>query len=99
MEVLIGFGFAIGIVTLIAVLRGFVTSYLWYWFLVPFGLPAITVSHAIGLALLVGMFTQAQKSDTDKMDLDDALKVLFTHGILAPLFVLLVGYIVHRIMV
>lgn len=35
------------------VLAGFVGATLWGWFLVPLGLPAITIAHAIGIDALV----------------------------------------------
>lgn len=37
---------------LAVIASGGVMSILWMWFLVPLGLPAISVAHAIGLSLL-----------------------------------------------
>jgi hypothetical protein len=40
-------------------LRGWVFSITWKWFLVPLGLPAISVVHAIGVAGVVGLLVQS----------------------------------------
>lgn len=37
--------------------RAFVMTRLWGWFVVPLGLPAIGIAHAIGLSLLFGVVT------------------------------------------
>lgn len=50
-------------------LRGFVLSKLWLWFLVPLGVPAIGVALAIGIIVLVNLLTSdpnAAKDDDDK---------------------------------
>ena len=38
-------------------LMGFVLSVLWGWFVVPFGVMALTIPHAVGLAFVVRLFT------------------------------------------
>lgn len=47
---------------------GLTASILWAWFAVPtFGLPAVTIAQAYGLALIVRLFQTHQHSrDTDK---------------------------------
>lgn len=42
--------------------RGFVLSMLWAWFIAPLGLPEIGVLWAIGLAVVISMFTPAKNS-------------------------------------
>jgi hypothetical protein len=49
----------------IIILRGFVLSRLWAWFLIPLGLPSIGVAHAIGIALIFSAFF-SKSSTTNK---------------------------------
>lgn len=41
----------------IAALNGFMLSYLWQWFVVPLGVPAIGIIQAIGICMIVSMLT------------------------------------------
>ena len=41
----------------IALLKAFVLTKLWLWFMVPFGLPVIGLAHAYGLTILIFLFT------------------------------------------
>jgi hypothetical protein len=41
----------------VLMLRGYVLTYLWRWFIQPFGAPPITIAWAIGLSMFVGFFT------------------------------------------
>lgn len=84
-------GLAVVIVPL-ALLRGWVLSLLWGWFIVPLGVPAVGVVHAIGIAFVVGMFTSAAKVDSDHPWRNIAI------GFLAPLLTLAFGAIVHGFM-
>jgi hypothetical protein len=45
----------LGIILLVpmALLRGFVVFTLWGWFLIPLGLPAIGIAHAMGISGMV----------------------------------------------
>ncbi|MGC3984817.1 MAG: hypothetical protein QM777_08865 [Pseudorhodoferax sp.] len=75
---------------------GLAVSVLWGWFVVPlFGLPALSIAQAYGIALLVGLLThQESKADKDEdgfaMVLGEAfLRAPFTAGL-----VLLISYVV-----
>ncbi len=76
-------------------MRGFVLAKLWYWFLVPFGLPAISLAHAYGLAVTVALFHGL--SSSSKSEGSDSIWGVVGKAIcgmiLAPLFVWLIGYI------
>ena len=98
MEILIGVLFAFGIVIGLATLRGFVAAYLWYWFVVPLGVAAISVPQAIGIALLLGMFTNNASKKDDDESMEEKVGRLILLGVVAPLLTLLVGYVVHLIM-
>lgn len=90
----------VGLIVAMGLVRGFVLSYLWAWFIVPLGAPQIGIAHAIGLSLLVGMFTSNLKRDDEKVEGADALAKI--GSILAKvfgqaLFVLGLGYMLSWI--
>lgn len=71
--------------------KGYVLAKLWGWFIVDkFGLPALTVAQAIGLAIVVGMFTYIKTDDKD-----EAWKP-YAIAFLGPLISLFAGWIVQR---
>jgi hypothetical protein len=93
---ILGFLLVIGTVILMAAIHGFVASYLWYWFMVPLGLSPISVPHAIGLAILVGLFTY-HKIGSLELNEEKIGQFVLT-SVIVPLLMLLVGYIVHLLM-
>jgi hypothetical protein len=57
-------GFAALVIS--AVYSGYVYSWIWLWFVVPFGLPVISVPMAIGLRMLIGQippYTEDEPED------------------------------------
>jgi len=69
----------LGLVVALGVLRGWVLSYLWLWFLVPVGVPAIGVAHAMGMSLLISLFTShAASRDAEMKEGWDAFRYLTT---------------------
>src|SRR5690349_15795956 len=40
----------------LGILRAFIIRDLWFWFLVPLGVPAISVVHAFGIGLFASLF-------------------------------------------
>lgn len=79
-----GIGVILGI-TFVFILRGFVLSILWAWFLVPLGVPPIGIAGAIGVTLMIDMFipTNSGKSTTE------AISIM----LITPLMVLLIAWI------
>lgn len=75
----------------LALLNGWVISWLWLWFLVPLGIPAIGVVHAMGISGIIGLLTKqyVPKSDTGES---------FSFSIVFPLVCLLTGYVIHLFM-
>ena len=74
---------------------GFTLSVLWGWFVVPlFGLPALSIAQAFGLALVVrsanGISSQSEKS---KDDLSTAIMKLFFLPLLLSGLILLFGWV------
>jgi hypothetical protein len=91
-----------------SIAMGFTFSYYWAWFLVPLGLPAIGLAHAIGIAMTtsvlffafmyhtaIGFATNSgyDKSNEKAMAWINPVLLSFLYIIL-----LLPGYIVHLFM-
>lgn len=88
----------VGLIVIDALIRGFVLSYLWLWFVVPLGVSEIGIAHAIGLATVVGMLTtNTSSSSDDSKDTSGIIGTVIGH-LLGPFLVLLIGYIVHSFM-
>lgn len=93
-----GIPYLVSIIVGNSIIRGYVLSTLWGWFMVPLGLHPIGVALAIGVSLVIGLFThQTHPTDYKKEDRRPATTIGELIGqILSPFFVLFVGYIVHR---
>lgn len=94
-KALAALGVLMGLPALIAVLsiwRGFILSILWGWFVVPaFGLPALSIAFAIGVALIVGHLShEANVKRDDKKGFGAVVAGAF----IGPAFTLLIGWIV-----
>lgn len=91
MILLLGVGIGVALFILAILLRGFVLSVLWGWFVVPLGAPEIGVASALGLAITVGLFQiyrAREESEKEKRITGAALFV-------SPLMSLLIGWIVQ----
>lgn len=66
---------------------------LWAWFIVPFGLPPLTIPWSIGLGCVIAAFTVRIPPATvpDKKP-DDAVTRMFTFAVASPLGVLVCGW-------
>lgn len=87
----------VGWVVLGAILRGWVLSIMWNWFVVStFGLPALSIAAAIGVSLVVGLMTYQYIYTED--DRSDSSKIAAGLGVNigGPLVVLLMGWIVKQ---
>jgi hypothetical protein len=77
----------------VAIWRGYVLTILWGWFIVPtFNAPALSVATAIGIALVVGMFSTTKESN--KEEKDNALVNYLLNGFVAPALALGIGYLI-----
>lgn len=91
---------AIGIVTVVVIgtiIRGFVISKCWQWFIVPFGIVEIGIAHAIGLSVIVSTVTYSGKSEK-KDSLGDLFFDAFLQCVVSNAFYLCVAYIVKSFM-
>lgn len=92
--ILVLIGGIVSVVVVTTLLNGYALSVLWGWFVVPaFGVPALSVPAAIGLAMVVGMMAkQIEINDDDKDQAGKRLAAIF----LKPLLALLLGWIVKQ---
>ena len=72
--------------------EGFVFVRLWYWFVVPLGLPVVDMAQAVGLAALVGLVTTQRQRQDEDLDSEWLTKVT-VHALGVPAVCLLVGSI------
>lgn len=86
---------AVVMVIPLILLRGFVLSTMWSWFVCPLGIAPISFSLAVGLSLVVGLFHVPDYYDKS---LSESLK---TVGMiyLGPIVSLIFGWVVHLIVV
>ena len=82
---------ALVFVALLYLLDGVALYFLWGWYLVPLGIPSITLGHAIGIGVIVGFMTGQHIPRNGEDDQRD----MMIHIIFSPLFALLVGGLVH----
>lgn len=101
MEFLFGLFSIVGVLLLIPtmlvvsyIIRGFVLSHLWTWFIVPlFHVASLDIIHAIGLSMVVGYLTQSVSfAKQDDSTSAIARLVIILSG---PFVTLLFGWIVH----
>lgn len=75
---------------------GYVLSILWGWFVVPFlFLPALPVTYAIGLRLIVLSFARVKAKDVDDNDkVEDAYVKSIGVAVFLPAYCLFFGWII-----
>lgn len=77
--------------------KGYVLTILWAWFIVPiFGLAAITIPQAIGLALIILFVTPTPSSSKSKDEFSTRVALAIFLPFMLPAFVLLIGWIVNH---
>lgn len=77
--------------------RAWVLTILWGWFVVPYGLPTLTITTALGISLIVGMFTshlQSKPTEKGSRDISTLVGQVMSQAFGAPLVVLLMGWII-----
>lgn len=83
---------------IIAAVRGFVLQCLWGWFAVPFGLPSISLVHALGLALLIWVAIGVRRPSTifDSSLQDEARDFAFSCAM--AVYILALGLVLKWLM-
>lgn len=81
---------AVCIVILLSMVEGVALSFLWAWFVVPLGAPAISIVQATGICLVVGLVVpHPERSEDFNMPM---------HAIAKPLIILGVAYCLKALM-
>ena len=97
-----GAGCLIVIITIIggAAVYGWAGMWMWSWFMTPFGLPDISLLHAIGVSLVVRLLvgTKSRDSDLDDKGFLYQAVIAFGTAIMSPLFILGLGWCVKSMM-
>lgn len=95
---LVGMGvMTVVMIVLSAIVNGYVFSQLWAWFVVAtFGLTAITIPQAIGLAMVIGWFKTGLKQDESLNEFKGFTKLvyLFITQVFTAIITLIVASIV-----
>jgi len=89
MKLLLILLFSIGIL----LLRSWAFLNLWIWFVVPLNAPQISLSHTMGLLLIISLVTPTQSFDSKDKTLIEQIKDLGI-AICSPIFILSLGYVV-----
>ncbi|MEN6546605.1 MAG: hypothetical protein ABFE07_11220 [Armatimonadia bacterium] len=75
-------------------LAAYTLKTLWWWFVVPLGVPPVGMAHAYGLSTIVALMRYTDwKAVNEGKALESVMRSLGVNGM-----ALLCGYIVHRIM-
>lgn len=84
--------FTISTIVVAIVLRAWVFTILWGWFLVPLGAPEVSIPTAIGISLILNLFMQhlAKEETKDK----NLIAEVGLRAIGAPVVTLILGWIV-----
>jgi len=90
--ILLILGAVVGL-ALLGIWWGYAIHVLWAWFVVPIGLPAISIAQAYGLSVLFGLFMNTRGLDVGKEKTSDEWAVSVTIGVLMPAVALLFGWI------
>jgi hypothetical protein len=84
------------------ILRGWALSTLWAWFLVPIGAVAINIPTALGISVIVGLFTTHLNNEKvktgDKRTIADLTATIVAKSIGGPLVSVLIGWIITLFM-
>lgn len=84
----------IGLGIVATILHGVVLKITWTWFLVPLGLPVISVAHAIGIALIASYLTKNDDYAAAEME----THILAAKYLIKPVVFFIFAWIVHLFM-
>jgi len=82
-----------------SLLRGYVLTVLWGWFIVPtFHLPQLSLAAAIGVALVVHFTTHQVDIKNDGFEWGERIQRVFLWVVLMPVAALSLGWVIHLFM-
>ena len=88
------------IISLVAVLNGWVLTKMWGWFIVPtFDVPMLGIVPAIGLSIIASYFTtDTSKSDSESDKYENELLKLLLDETFYPLVYLIISWVLSWFM-
>lgn len=105
MDVLVALVLSIMAIPIFILFNGFIIMKLWLWFIVPLGVPILTIWHAFGIASFVNFFKYglSTKYDVKQMDKDKSMAgnmlSLFCESLFFGIIILTISYVFHRMMI
>lgn len=79
-----------------ALIHGWVLTYLWKWFVIPFfGLPILPITYAMGLALIVSLLTTNSNLAYIKDEFKIKKGIQIFASLSTPLITLFFGWIIQ----
>ena len=92
MEIISSIILIIGTMVPAYILHGFILMKLVQWFLLPLGVPELTLAHYIGISIIVNFATRHYYKEPKEADESVSKSISFLY--LNPLIVLFIGWIV-----
>ena len=74
-----------------AILRGWILTVLWGWFIVPLGVPSISIATALGIVIIIDMLVHrpdTSETKTKVTTMTELLGIVFSKAFLSPLITL-----------
>lgn len=88
-----------GVAIIGMLINGWTLTILWEWFIVPFGLPQLSLVQAVGIAMVVGYLTyHYQEEPKDKAEPMERVGRSLGFTVARPIFVLGFGWLIHLFM-
>ncbi len=91
MEIIIGLILS----PVLTIIHGLLLKLFWGWFVVPLGVPAIGVAHALGISLVVSMLTHQRINNNDN---DSSIRQEIFVSIATAIILLVFGATFHAFM-
>lgn len=84
--------FTLAMAVVAAILRGWILTVLWGWFIVPLGVPSISIATALGIVIIIDMLVHRPDTSETKKDkvtsVPELLGIVFSKAFLSPLITL-----------
>lgn len=77
-------------------LNAFVLQKLWFWFIIPFGMPHISLGHAVGLSVIAAILSHQLRKPPE--DSKEVLGEFIASMLFLPPIQLLIGFLAHLLM-
>lgn len=80
--------------TPVVILSGFAIKLAWMWFIVPLGVPAIGVVHAIGIRMLITYIVSSSNSNLNEYK-EKNINELVSEMVAKPIVFLIFTWVIH----